>query len=196
MKCFLLQVAIILCAGLATGFAFTLNSKVQLHVPGIIDNTDKHELPGPPLVPRPLPSHPEQVGATGATVDPPPVKPNTPGVDLISLEAAKKIFDGRNAIFIDARPKDEFPKGHVVGAMQLEKGDLDGAPPTKVLNYLPGSEVVVYCHGELCTDSENVVKRLLALNKGIGPFHIIKAGYPGWEAAKYPIDTGPEIGFQ
>ncbi len=194
-RLFLLQVLIILCAGLATGFAFTLNSKVQLHVAGIVDTTN------PPIV-QPKGSGPTgttgATGATGATgkQEPKVEKLSTPGVDLISVEAAKKLYDGKAAIFIDARPKDEYLKSHIMGAMQLEKGDLDGPPPAKVSNYLPGMEVVVYCHGELCTDSENVVKRLLALNKGIGPYHIIKAGFPGWEAAKYPVDAGREVGFE
>jgi rhodanese-related sulfurtransferase len=199
MKYFPLQVAIILGAGLATGFAFSLTSNIQLHTK-LVDNSDKP----PPVRPGPTGSTgvTAPTGVTGATgptgVAPiPEVKPPvTHDADLISVEAAKAIFDTHNAVFIDARPKPEFLVSHITGAMHLEKGDLDGAPPAKVLNYLPGVEVVVYCHGELCTDSANVIKRLLALNKGIGPMHIIKAGFPGWVAAKHPVESGPEAGFQ
>ncbi len=199
-KLLLLQVAIILIVGLATGFAFTLNPKVVLHGPLNVD------------VPKPAPTGPTGVtgpiavtgptGATGITgVSGPTGKPPPPPIDkpatlelFISMDDAKKFYDGKQAIFIDARPKDEYIKSHIMGAMQLEKGDFDKGVPAKI-DYLVGSTVIVYCHGELCTDSENVVKRLAASNKGIGPFHIIKAGFPGWEAAKYPMDAGREVGF-
>lgn len=211
-KLFLLQVLIILCAGLATGFAFTLNSKVQLRLPpnlnqglgksgesgnsGVTGSTGNSGTTGNSGVS----GNSGTTGTTGGTGVKGPTGatgPTEASSELfISLAVAKKLFDSKNAIFIDARPKDEYFKSHILGAMQLEKGDLDGPPPAKVSNYLPGMEVVVYCHGELCTDSENVVKRLLALNKGIGPYHIIKAGFPGWEAAKYPVDAGREVGFE
>jgi hypothetical protein len=41
-----------------------------------------------------------------------------------------------------------------------------------------------------------VIRRLLALNKGIGPMHIIGDGFPGWQKAGYPTESGPEAGFQ
>jgi len=192
MKSFPLQVAIILGAGLITGIVFSQNATLPPKVK-ITDNTDK---PVPPKVPGPGGAT-GGIAPTGPTGSPPKIdSPPVDGADLISIEAAKAIFDTHNAVFIDARPKAEFLKSHIPGAMHLEKTDIDGAPPAKVLNYLPGMEIVVYCHGELCTDSANVIKRLLALNKGIGPMHIIKAGFPGWEAAKLPIESGPEAGFQ
>ncbi len=191
MKCFPLQVAIILGAGLATGLAFSMNSKVQLHLdPNINSKLPVRPAPTGPTGPTGVTGTTGQTGATTAA-------PKAAATDLfISLEAAKQLFDSHSAIFIDARPKKDFLEGHITGAMQLEKGELDGPPPAKVLNYLPGSAVIVYCHGQLCTDSENVVKRLVALNKGIGPFHIIKDGFPGWQSAKYPVESGPESGFE
>lgn len=214
MKYFPLQVAIILGAGLATGFAFSMNSKVQLHLDPNINKGIPAPQPKGPSGPTGTASptgttaptgQPAPTGATAPTGQPAATAATGPTATaptgettdvFVSLDYAKKLFDSHSAVFIDARPKAEFLKSHITGAMQLEKGDLDAAPPAKVLNYLPGSAVIVYCHGQLCTDSENVVKRLVALNKGIGPFHIIKDGFPGWEAAKYPIETGPEVGFE
>ncbi len=186
MQRFWLQAMVIIGAGLVTGLIFSLRTHLPPPVK-IVDNTGRQGSP----------ARPEQPGTPAPTgkVEPAAAAP-VDGADLISVEAAKTLYDGHNAVFIDARPKAEFLQSHVTGAMQLEKSDLDGPPPSKVLNYLPGMEVVVYCHGELCTDSANVVKRLLALNKGIGPMHIIKAGFPGWQAAKLPVESGPEAGFQ
>lgn len=136
-------------------------------------------------------------GATGSTTA--DAEPKNPW--FISLEEAKALHD-KGVIFIDARTYIEYTEGHIQGAMHCDKKYFDGAAPKKVREYLPGQEVVVYCHGAECTDSEAVVKRLIALNLNIGPYHIIKDGYPGWEGKNkvdpkgYPIDRGGEVGFQ
>jgi rhodanese-related sulfurtransferase len=209
MSKFLFQAAIIIGAGLITGLAFSLTSPVQLHLEnpnaglpalppraptGRIDNpaatgATEHSGPTGPTA-RPVPTGQQpQTGVTGGT----PAASN----DLfVTVDAAKAIFDSQRAIFIDARPIADYLKGHIPNAMHLEKDVFNGPPPAKVLNYLPGMEVVVYCHGEMCTDSENVIKRLVALNKGIGPYRIIKEGFPGWVKAGHPSATGAEVGFE
>lgn len=134
-------------------------------------------------------------GATGATT----AEAKNPW--FISLEEAKALHD-KGVIFIDARTFIEYTEGHIQGAMHCDKKYFDGAAPKKVRDYLPGQEVVVYCHGAECTDSEALVKRLIALNLNIGPYHIIKDGFPGWQEKNktdpkgYPIDKGGEVGFQ
>lgn len=198
MHKFWLQAVIIIAAGLITGFAFSLTSPVQLRIDPNTINQGLNAKPPKPVDPgtngaagQPAPTG--QPSSTGSAVPTPPAPEN----DLfISIEAAKAIFDSQQAIFIDARPRDDYFKSHIPNAMHLEKDSLNGPPPDKVLNYLPGMQVVVYCHGELCTDSENVIKRLAALKKDIGPFRIIKAGFPGWEKAGYPTAAGAEVGFE
>ena len=101
-----------------------------------------------------------------------------------------------DGIFIDARPYHEFTEGHIPGSMHIDKKYFDGAVPKKVRDYLPGMPVVIYCHGENCTDSEAVTARLIALKRSIGPIQIIKEGYPGWTKAGYPVDSGGEVGFE
>ncbi|MBX3376725.1 MAG: hypothetical protein KF678_06950 [Phycisphaeraceae bacterium] len=196
MQRFWLQAAIILGAGLIVGLAFSLASPVQLRLGDV--NAEFRDRPARPVQ---QPVKPVEGGSsaapqsTQASTPTPPAA--SPASDLfITVEAAKAVHDGGAAVFIDARPLDEYLKGHIPGAMHLEKDALNGPPPAKVLNYLPGMEVVVYCHGELCTDSENVIKRLAALKKDIGPFRIIQAGFPGWVKAGLPTATGPEVGFE
>lgn len=205
MKAFLLQAVVIIGAGLATGLAFSMNSKVQLHLPANINaGFPQKPTPAPTgsiaptgqMAPTGQTAATGQVAPTGQPAPTDTTKVAPAANDLfISIAAAKTLFDSQAAIFIDARPKDEYLKSHIRGSMQLEKTDLDHGVPSKV-DYLVGQEVVVYCHGEMCTDSENLIKRLAALNKGIGPFRIIKDGFPGWEKVAYPIESGPEVGFQ
>lgn len=119
---------------------------------------------------------------------------------MIPLARAKEIYDaqevgGRGVVFVDARNWAEFSAGHIRGAMWIDKKHFDGAAPRKIREFLPGNAVVVYCHGELCTDSEAVVRRLHALNLGIGPFFILSDGFEAWKRAGYPVDSGSEVGF-
>jgi rhodanese-related sulfurtransferase len=209
----ILRVLVLVLLAAAVGIYFMTRSTVMLHLPD--------QQPKPPVVIQP--ANNGQAGGTSATGAPPAtgpqavVKPQPVGPTgqtgatqtanpldqyFISLDEAKKLFDAKKAIFIDAREYVEYTEGHIQGAMSLPKRRFDGAVPKPVREYLPGAEVVVYCHGADCTDSEAVVKRLIALNMNIGPYHIIKDGFPGWQdrnktdPAGFPIDKGGEVGFQ
>jgi len=212
MQGFLLKVLVLLFLGLAVGLFASRNTRIQVRM---------EEPATKPLVTPAVKSPPTappatgSVPATGPTVTPPVqpvaaapvetspapvVKPPAPVSAaegyFISLPDAKKMFDAGNVIFIDAREFDEYKKGHIRGSMHVNKRYFDGAAPKKVRDFLPGTEVIVYCHGEACSDSEAVITRLQALRLGIGPYHILKDGFPGWKDAGYPIDIGDEIGFQ
>lgn len=121
---------------------------------------------------------------------------------MISVERAKQLYDarevdGRQVVFIDARTFLEFrDDGHVRGAMHYSKDYTRGPPQPKVRNYLPGSAVVIYCHGELCTDSIDVGRYFESLKLDIGPIFVIKDGIPAFKKAYADlIDKGNEVGF-
>ncbi len=154
----------------------------------------------------PAPAAPAPAATTAAT--PPAAAASVTTIDeavkkwFISVERAKELYDtkeyqGRQVIFIDARTFLEFrDDGHIRGAMYYPTAYTRGVPQPKVRNYLPGSCIVLYCHGELCTDSIEVGRYFESLKLDIGPVFIIKAGFPGWKAA-YPnlVDKGNEVGF-
>jgi rhodanese-related sulfurtransferase len=227
---FILRVLVLVLLGTTIGGFAASCSHVMLHLPDQQPQANGQQAPkqrANPDGPRGSTAAPEvavaPAGATGstgaaaptgapastgaatgtttpvATTQPEPQKESNPW--FISLEEAKALHD-KGVIFIDARTYVEFTEGHIAGAMHCDKKYFDGAAPKKVRDYLPGQEVVVYCHGAECTDSEAVVKRLIALNLGIGPYHIIKDGFPGWQEKNkvdpqgYPIDQGGEVGFQ
>lgn len=119
-----------------------------------------------------------------------------PGIELVSLESAKQMYDEGSAIFVDARPYAEFVEGHIRGSMHCAVKYFGGATPAKVRQYLPGNAVIVYCHGQTCTDSFDVAVRLKALNLKIGPIYVLREGLPAWIKAGYPTDKGGEVGYQ
>jgi rhodanese-related sulfurtransferase len=147
----------------------------------------------------------ERPAATAPVPSPAPAPEAAPTASsevatMVSVAQAKELFDQQvsgawQGYFIDARRYVEFTEGHIRGAMHVDKRYFDGAVPKKVRDFLPGSSVVIYCHGEACTDSEAVAKRLIALKMHVGPIYILREGYPGWVQAGYPVDTGPEVGF-
>jgi len=164
--------------------------------PGMKTDPAKPKDPVPKTSEPPAKPEPKAVPAASAA----PTKPDAKADRHISLERAKKLFDdqaldGRSVFFVDAREYWHYTDQHVTGAMHIDKKYFDGAAPKKVLDYLPGNAVVVYCMGADCSDSEAVATRLEALNLNIGPIFIMKDGLPGWVSAGYPTAKGGEVGF-
>jgi hypothetical protein len=173
----------------------------------------------PPAAVSSAPNSPTAPSSTAAAVpalqprpEPPPASPSAPPSVtapgdaaqkwMITVERAKQLYDakevdGHQVVFIDARTFLEFrDNGHIRGAMHYSKDYTRGPPQPKVRNYLPGSVVVIYCHGELCTDSIDVGRYFESLKLDIGPIFVIKDGIPAFMRA-YPdlIDKGNEVGF-
>ena len=65
---------------------------------------------------------------------------DTSEVPRISLEDAKKAYDDKSAIFIDARPLEAYKIEHVKGATNIPLGS------TSDFSSLPkGKTIIVYC---------------------------------------------------
>jgi rhodanese-related sulfurtransferase len=226
MRSTVAQVVVLVVLAGGVGAYFAATRPPQLRLPESINEqvssvpTDPNATApaAPAVTPRVTPPAPVEPKAQPATAAPDAKAPatTTPAVPAatapaaakadktdvnITLARAKEIYDagtldGRQVVFVDAREFREFSAGHIAGAMWLPKKHFDGAAPKKVLNYLPGSAVVVYCGGGDCTDSEAVVKRLVAMNLNIGPLFIMKDGFPEWQKAGHPVLTGAEVGFE
>ena len=81
-----------------------------------------------------------------------------PASELVTVDQAKAWGDG--AIWVDARPDDEFASDHVPGAFSLNEdrwGELLGQ---FLPNWSPEKKVVVYCSAESCNAARDVAKRL------------------------------------
>jgi rhodanese-related sulfurtransferase len=119
------------------------------------------------------------------------------GLHLLERAEVEKLFhDPRlqwNALlFIDARDEDEYQAGHIPGAFEFY-----AYYPQKFLeNVLTpcqlAEQIVVYCTGGDCDDSESAA---LFLRDTAGvpgeKLFIYGGGMTGWEAAKLPVEIGP-----
>jgi rhodanese-related sulfurtransferase len=98
------------------------------------------------------------------------------GLLPINLATARAL-QGK-ALFLDARPLDQFSIGRIPGAVRLDP-EIDALPPR-------GRAIVVYCANEFCETSLRLGKRLQAA--GFRDVALFVEGYEAWWNAGGPVD--------
>jgi rhodanese-related sulfurtransferase len=81
-----------------------------------------------------------------------------PASELVAVDQARAWGD--RAIWIDARPDDEFARDHVPGAFSLNEDHWNELLAQFLPNWSPDKKVVVYCGAESCNAARDVAKRL------------------------------------
>jgi rhodanese-related sulfurtransferase len=108
------------------------------------------------------------------------------GIKTIDIGEAKKFFG--TGVIIDARRKEDYDEGHIPGAVLIdyyEMGNyLDQALPILTRNH----EMMIYCSGPSCEDSELLAKHLYAL--GFKKLLVFKGGFERWSEAGLPVEKG------
>ena len=115
------------------------------------------------------------------------------GLPLASHEEVERLFrDPRRAqgliLFVDARSDARYASGHIPGAKQFdhyhpEQGIADILPATQV-----AEQIVVYCSGGECEDSELVVLDLIALGVPAEKLVVYGGGITEWAARGLPLE--------
>jgi rhodanese-related sulfurtransferase len=77
---------------------------------------------------------------------------------LVTVDQARAWGDG--AIWVDARPDDEFARDHVPGAFSLNEDHWNELLAQFLPNWSADKKVVVYCSAESCNAAREVAKRL------------------------------------
>lgn len=109
------------------------------------------------------------------------------GIRLISLEELREAISGGKTV-IDARTAAEYEEGHIPGAILLDYYEL-GRYLSEVVPLLSYEEdIVVYCAGPLCEDSEMLARELYTL--GYKRMMVYKGGIEGWQEAGLPLVEG------
>jgi rhodanese-related sulfurtransferase len=81
-----------------------------------------------------------------------------PASQLVTVDQAKAWGD--SALWVDARPDDEFARDHVPGAFSLNEDRWNELLPQFLPNWSPDKKVVVYCSAQSCNAARDVAKRL------------------------------------
>ncbi len=107
-------------------------------------------------------------------------------LEIEDVKIAKKIYDSGNALFVDARSRNNFDDGHIAGAVSLPVGQFDNLIDAFLDQHPINQPIVTYCSGRTCEDSHNLAR--LLKDFGFSDVKVFIDGFPGWEAEGYPIE--------
>jgi rhodanese-related sulfurtransferase len=102
-----------------------------------------------------------------------------PASEMVTVVQARAW--GENAIWIDARPDEEFARDHVPGAVSLNEDRWNELLPQFLAVWSPEKKIVVYCSSQSCNASREVAHRLR--NQAQPPMQnvfVLEGGWEGW----------------
>ncbi len=112
-----------------------------------------------------------------------PWQSRVPESDLVGVEVARGW--GATAIWVDARPSDEFERDHVPGAILLNEDRWgEGLSEFLAKQWSPEKKIVVYCSSQSCNLAEDVARRLREEAKLPNEIRILKGGWEAWQEKK------------
>jgi rhodanese-related sulfurtransferase len=106
---------------------------------------------------------------------------------LIPFEEARDAFLSGSAVFIDARPADEYRKGHIQGARNLYVGVFDEKAGEVLLDLPEDTLIVTYCDGERCALSVDLALKLKEI--GYENVRVLVNGWSVWKSHQLPSDS-------
>ena len=113
------------------------------------------------------------------------------GVHVIDLAAAKRLFDQKAAVFVDARSSWPYQLGHVPGALHVPPSAVPATFDTVLADLSKDTALVVYCSGETCNLGSKLAQKL-AEEMDFTRIYVFAGGFPQWEEAGYPVESeGP-----
>jgi rhodanese-related sulfurtransferase len=100
--------------------------------------------------------------------------------DFVEVATARSWGD--NALWIDARPSDDFERDHVPGAISLNEDRWgEGLAQFMGTQWSPQKKIVVYCSAASCNLAEDVARRLREEAKLPNEIRILKGGWEAWQ---------------
>lgn len=124
-------------------------------------------------------------------------KAKTNGIKVIPLSVALQKFQSlENGTFIDARPRDEFERGHIPSAISLPFQTLEEQFPMIGSLIDSSRELIVYCNNRDCDDSLMLALELQAM--GAENLTLFVDGFEVWEkyggaTSSSPVDSEDTI---
>jgi len=122
---------------------------------------------------------------------PPPPTVDDPAIpDPIEIDVlmANNFYAMGEYLFVDSRPRVQYERGHIEGAVNLPWEALEKYydPLQPVLKSKPA--LVVYCDGAACDSSHNLAKKLI--QKGFPEVYVFFGGWEEWKEMDLPIKEG------
>ena len=106
-----------------------------------------------------------------------------PASEIVDVDLARSW--STNAIWVDARPDEEYSRDHVPGAFSLNEDHWNELLPQFLPNWSPEKKVVVYCSTKSCNLAGDVAKRLreeaqLKDAEGKNCVFVLEGGWEEW----------------
>ncbi len=107
------------------------------------------------------------------------------GPDEITVSDAIAMEKAQGVLWLDARRREQFDKGHIPGAMLLNIYEWEELmmPVVNALSDGPRRTMIIYCDAQKCSSSRELREKII--NFGLGEFDIrlLHGGWPAWKAA-------------
>ena len=100
-----------------------------------------------------------------------------PPSELVNVDQARAW--GQNAVWVDARPDEEFVHDHVPGALSLNEDRWNELLPEFLATWSPGKKVIVYCSSLSCNASREVARRLRK-EAQLPDVFVLEGGWEAW----------------
>jgi rhodanese-related sulfurtransferase len=101
-----------------------------------------------------------------------------PASELVTVDQARAWGDG--AIWVDARPDDEYAKDHVPGAFSLNEDRWNELFPAFRERWSPDRKIIVYCSAESCNLARDVAKKLREEEQLPNDIRVLQGGWEAW----------------
>ena len=89
---------------------------------------------------------------------------------------------GDSALWIDARPDNEFEAAHIPGAISLNEDRWNELMPGFQEKWTPEKRIVVYCSSKSCNLAGDVARRLRDELKLPNDIRVLSGGWEEWQA--------------
>ena len=100
-----------------------------------------------------------------------------PASESVTVDQARSWGDG--AIWVDARPDEEFARDHVPAALSLNEDRWNELLPQFLAAWSPGKKIVVYCSSLGCNASREVARRLRR-EAQLPDVFVLEGGWEEW----------------
>lgn len=116
------------------------------------------------------------------------------GLQLVEGAQAEKLFHDPSyqqlIVFIDARDDQNYQEGHIPGAWQFDHYHPEKYLAAALSVCEPAEQVVVYCHGGDCDDSEFAAIALRDAGIANQKLFVYAGGITEWTTNHLPVEVG------
>lgn len=106
----------------------------------------------------------------------------------IPFSEAVELFLRGEAVFVDARPVENYEKGHIRGALSLPWEAVDTLLDDVMAGVSKDARIITYCDGETCALSKELALELYF--RGWDHVLVLVNGWTRWRESQLPTDTG------